>query len=764
MPSLHLPLLPLLIASGEPVASSKEVEVAPEEIVVTAQRREERVRETPLAITALGQDFIDRTELNDVTDVIAFTPGFSGDLGGNFIDAIAIRGIVSNDYGIGGDPSIGVFKDGVHQGRTGSVVTSLYDVQRVEALRGPQGFLFGRNAISGAISVVTNKPDAAGFGGHVYLGAGERNLREVELAINVPLDGGWAARVAGYHIAYDGWIDNAFTPDRNDRLLGANKTAGRASLSYEDGPFRALLIGEYERRRLSGTLYRASNDDREVLDPISNALGEPVLIRDGSYGVDSDLLDPRDDGEIGGVTAQGDLELGFATLIALGAYREHRFRYLEDYDGTPLLLNNYSQRQRGNYASAELRLVSPSGGSLTWSAGLSGHRERIRARFTNEVDEFAVCIAGYGYAGCQELTTDLFGRDYEPAPSGVLVDVNRASSVNTGWSVFGDANYELTPQLTLGAGLRYTWDRKRFSLDIPQSASSLGNIWTFSYYTDGAIEDARAWEGVTPRLYVRYALTDDVNVYAALTRGYKAGGFGTFTAAALDLIEEFGLVPAGTGPDAFTPETVWSRELSVKGLVLGERLQFDLTGFHYTYRDLQTVFFDTETRTQQVVNVGRVTGYGVEAAASVRPVRYLDFTGNVTWTRTRKQGDRECELRDCGGLPNPTWASSGVATALYPIGAGEAYLQSEWVYQGRRREAFDWRGITRRDAYTEVNLRLGYRSKAGWEAVAYVQNLFDKRYWQGAENGGDLTPASLWSPAQPHNAGVDLRWRFGRER
>ncbi len=756
----------MLLASEVPLTPSDAAEDGSsfEDIVVTAQRRTEPAVETPLAVAVFSGDLIDRTELNDVTDVIALTPGFSGDMGGNFIDALAIRGIVSNDYGIGGDPSIGIFKDGVYQGRTGAAVTSLFDVERVEALRGPQGFLFGRNAISGAISVVTRKPDATEVGGHLYVGLGSRNLREGEAALNVPLGGGWAARGAAYHIAFDGWVDNAFTPDRNDRMLGGNKTAGRLALSFEAGPLRALLTGEYERRRLNGTLYRASQADAEVLGRIGDALGEPVVIRGGHNDIDSDLTDPRDDGEIGGLTGQLDWELGFATLTTLGAYREHRFRYLEDYDGTPLLLNNYSQRQRGDYASGELRLVSPGSKRLTWSAGLSAYREKVRANFTNEVDEFIACTASYGYADCQELTADLLGSDYVPSPGGVLIDRNRATSVNTGWSAYGDANFGLTPKLTLGAGLRYTWDRKRFSLDIPQVQSSLGNIWTFGYYTDGPVKDSRQWDDLTPRIYARYDLAPGVNAYASLTRGYKAGGFGSFTVAAPEPVEEFGLVPAGTLPDAFAPETVWSREFGLKGVVLNGKLQFDLTGFHYRYRNLQNVFFDTATRTQRVVNVGRVLGYGVEAAAMARPWNWLEVTGNVTWTRTSKRGDRDCDLSDCGGLPNPSWATSGVATAYQPLGAGEAYLQGEWTYQGGRREAFDWRGIARREAFTEINLRLGYKSEQGWEAVFYVQNLFNERYWQGVENGGDLTPASRWSPAQPRNAGVDLRWRFGRSR
>jgi iron complex outermembrane receptor protein len=246
-----------------------------------------------------------------------------------------------------------------------------------------------------------------------------------------------------------------------------------------------------------------------------------------------------------------------------------------------------------------------------------------------------------------------------------------------------------------------------------------------------------------------------------VTRGYKAGGFGTFTVDAPSPIPDYGPVPAETRPDAFNPETVWSKEIGAKGDAFGRRLQFDLAAFHYVYQDLQTVYYDTTTRTQQVINVGKVHGYGVEAALTFRPSRYFDVYGNVTWTRTVTKGDRDCMLDDCGGLPNPTWASSGVATAHYPIGGSELYLSGEWSYQGRRREAYDWRGITRREAYTAVNLRLGYRHGERWEAAAYVQNLFDSLYYLGVSNGGDLTPANSWGPSQPRNAGVSLRWRFG---
>lgn len=733
-----------------------------QEIIVTAQSRAQSIVETPLAITALSQSAIVHRRLDDIKDLVTYTPGFSGNSDDSYIDQLAVRGIVSNDYGIGGDPSIGVFKDGVYQGRTGSVVTSLFDVERAEALRGPQGFLFGRNAISGAISVITNKPKLGASGGHVYLGYGEVDRKEAEVAFNLPLGELWAVRLAGYHTDSDGWVDNAFTPDTNDRLMAENKWAGRGSLLFEDGPMRIVLTGEYERRRLDGTPYRASNDDREVLDTLDQALGTQIVVRGGPSDVDTDLTDPRDDGSIWSVNMQADLELGFATLTSITAYRGHRFFYSEDYDGTPLLLGNYTQRQRGNYGSQELRLVSPGSRALTWSLGLSGYREKVRARFTNQADETAVCLAGYGYASCEDLTQDLYGTSYLPAAGGVLVDINDARTINTGLSAYADANYRPLPKLQVGAGLRYTWDRKKFALNVLPSDSTLGNIWTFTYYTDGFIKAAKSWQGLTPRLFVRYEPRPDLSVYASVTRGYKAGGFGSFTVNPPSLIEAYGQVPAGTQPDAFEPETVWSKEVGIKGSVLDQKLQFDLTGFHYVYSNLQTVFFDTASRTQRVINVGRVHGYGVEAQATVRLSRYFDVNGNVAYTRTVKRGDRDCTLRDCGGLPNPTWASSGVATLHYPVRENEAYLSGEWSYQGKARQAYDWRGITRRHGYTTANLRLGYRSKQGWEANLYVENLFDSVYYRGAENNGDLTPANVWGVAQPRNVGLNVRWTFGQ--
>jgi iron complex outermembrane receptor protein len=169
-----------------------------EEITVTATRRSESVQDVPLAITAISGDFSRDVNLNDVKDLVAFTPGVTGNSPDSFIDAISVRGIRTQDFGVGGDPSAAFFKNELYEGRNGSAVTSLFDIDRAEILRGPQGFLFGRNSIGGAFSVHTKKAEVGGgVSGYVDLDVGERGHAVGEGAVNVPVTDNFAMRFAG---------------------------------------------------------------------------------------------------------------------------------------------------------------------------------------------------------------------------------------------------------------------------------------------------------------------------------------------------------------------------------------------------------------------------------------------------------------------------------------------------------------------------------------------------------------------------------------
>ena len=148
-----------------------------EEVIVTATKRSESVQDVPLAITALSGDFVNKVNLDDVKDLVSFTPGVTGNSQDSFIDAISVRGIRTQDFGIGGDPSSAFFKNDLYEGRNGSAVTSLYDIDRAEILRGPQGFLFGRSSVGGAFSVHTKRAEIGGDNsGFINVDVAERCL------------------------------------------------------------------------------------------------------------------------------------------------------------------------------------------------------------------------------------------------------------------------------------------------------------------------------------------------------------------------------------------------------------------------------------------------------------------------------------------------------------------------------------------------------------------------------------------------------------
>ncbi|MCB1854596.1 MAG: TonB-dependent receptor, partial [Halieaceae bacterium] len=357
-----------------------------EEVIVTATKRSESVMDVPLAISAVSGKLIREANLDDVKDLISYTPGVTGNSQDSFIDFVSVRGILTNDFGIGGDPSIGLYKNGLYQGRNGSAVTSLYDIERAEVLRGPQGFLFGRGAISGAMNIQTTKPSLDGVNGYAEVDVGERDLLAGEGAINVPVTDNLAFRLAAYHSEQNGYVHNAYPGLTSNDYIEHNKDAVRLSTLFETDRLSVNLMLEYESRNLSGSIYVPSGkgEGYENLSEIYGDLGYPAK----NYDINADMsLGNRDNGEIYSTGLQIDYDLGFATFTSLTGYKDHTFDYAEDFDGLPIVLNSYAQDQEGDYFEQELRLVSNSDGPLNWYAGVSYYKEHVKATFQQEMAE-----------------------------------------------------------------------------------------------------------------------------------------------------------------------------------------------------------------------------------------------------------------------------------------------------------------------------------------------------------------------------------------
>jgi iron complex outermembrane receptor protein len=734
-----------------------------EEIVVTAQKRQQSLQDVPLSVSAFSGDMLKEGRMLDVRAIVGFTPGFSGNTEDGFTDALSMRGISTNDFGIGGDPSVAMFVDGVWDGRTGGVMTAMYDIERTEVVKGPQGTLFGRNSIAGAVSIITQKPKPD-FGASAELTLADWDHVEANAMVNVPLSDQWALRAAGYLLDNKGFLKN----DQGGDKLGFHQiSAGRVSLAYDGDDFDATLIASYEDREQDPSVYWV---------PAAGLPEERVNTDLADNGIDeSNVFDAR---AILEWTFPGDY-----SLTSLTGYKQFNFRYLEDYDGGPERVNNYGQMNDVEYWSQELRLNSPDDGKVTWFAGASVYEEQIDGIFDFIYDEDALCRAvsiteapdfNGPAAGCDDPNFEAYWEaDIDPAD--ILTNKSERSFVHVksqGWAVYGDLTWSLSDRVDLTAGARYTYDKKTMSDNVPDSGGALGNNFNFEFFTDGPVKDSANWDEFTPRLALSFNVNDDVNLYATASRGYKSGGFATF---GFDLhgqdFESGGQAPDGTTPLRFDPEKVDSYEIGAKTRLLDNTMQLNASLYHYDYTDLQLVYFDQGS--SQVANVGKAKGQGLEVDLRWVPSTHWDTTLGLSLLDTEITDATDiiavgaCEACDGKSLPSaPEVSGSAIVTYKWPMASGQAFFTTEYLYRSKAYGGPDNFPDAMADAWDEFAFRLGYRTDDSWYVTLWVENAFDSVYfergWENADSnnqfGYGLFNELVW-PSRPRTIGVT----FGTE-
>ncbi len=558
---------------------------------------------------------------DDVKDLVSFTPGVTGNSQDSFIDAISVRGVRTQDFGVGGDPSSAFFKNDLYEGRNGSAVTSLYDIDRAEILRGPQGFLFGRSSVGGAFSVHTTRAEVGGTNsGYINVDLAERDRIVADGAINLPMTDHLAMRLAGYYSTEDGFAKNYFPG--SDDLIEHDKWALRWSTSFERDRLAVYTMVEYEEREQSGSVYRAI-DKGDIWEAFEANITADTSLRGSDEDIDSDQFGgDNDDADILTLGMRIDYDFGFATLTSNTGYKDHDYFYNEDYDGTPLNLNNYGQDQEGDYFQQELRLTSNTEGPLNWYAGASYYKEEIDTTFSSTGEENLFCqyygnayyaeYAGYQFDTCEQLYVDYFGYDFTPHPEGLLRETGRIKGDYDGWAAYVNLDYNLTERLDVELGVRYTEDNKDFTMMVPTPESELGPYWFYGFSTAEPLNNDESWDDTTVRLLARYAFSDTGMIFASYTEGYKSGGFGSFSLAdadgvppeylSSDLTREDGFLPT-----TFDPETVDSYEIGYKDTLFGGMANIDLTAFYYEYEDLQILYYDGGA--SLVDNVGEVEAW-----------------------------------------------------------------------------------------------------------------------------------------------------------
>ncbi|WP_237061422.1 TonB-dependent receptor [Microbulbifer zhoushanensis] len=751
-----------------------------EEVTVTAQMRAESLKDVPMAVSAFTGETVKNSNLSDFKDLFSLTPGISGETTDSYFDSVSVRGVNNNSFGSGSDPALGIFLDGVYQSRTGAT-PSMYDLERVEVVKGPQGTLFGRNTASGAISMVSRKPGDT-VAGEVSVGAGQYGRTEIEGGLDMPVGEDLAVRFAGKHFQEDGHVENlAGGPD-----LGASELNAMRITTVYDGMDNTTvtLLAQYEDRISDGTIYRAFDTDAGYNYPIPE--GDYDQVYNDERG--------KDESQIGDVilTIEHDLASG-STLSSITGYKTHDYSYVEDFDGTPSPIDTYYRDQSGDFFSQEFRLTSNSSGPFNYVLGASYYKEELDTYFAGVDNEDFICDGIYAdeweegldsFVTCDALPQDVLdeafgfeGDSWEYAPGMLSIEEAYTVGEYSGWGVFANTTYDLGESTTLGLGVRYTEDDKMYSVDSPWPDTWTGG-WNYqAMYTNGAIIGDNTWSNVSGRATLTQVLSDELTAYASVATGYKSGGFdylsynvtdpayGTDADSQYEWLDEQGyeVDASNAEPSKFDEENVLSYELGVKARLLDNRLALNAAAFQYTYDDLQQAFFVGAAAITR--NVGESTGQGLEVDAQWLLTDNLDLYMGLAWLDTEFTGAPAelCETCDGNEMAfSPAFSSATVLTYHLMTGMGEVSVSGEYTYTGEQWSDLENTKAVRLDARNVFNMRVSLTSQDdSWTAGLYAENLTGEEYyhWGYAEALYNL-PATKTDPSRGRVLGVNLDYRF----
>ena len=746
-----------------------------EEIIVTTQKRQQSLQDVPLSVSAFTGSFMEKAQISDAKALALLTPGVSGDTDDSFLDSMNVRGISTNDFGVGAEPSIGVYQDGIYLGRTGGALTSFFDLDMVEVVKGPQGTLFGRNASAGAIAVTTAKPTDE-QSGSIDLGLGEDGYAEFTGVMNMPINDNLSSRMAIYHQQKDGWVTNI----NDGKKAGAiENTAARFTLAYESDNVSGTLMLEYEDREGPPTLYQAFDPDETGISFYSTDAARNEFSSD----VNSDEL--IDEGEVWGATLNVEVDLGDDySLTSITGIRGHNYYYKEDFDGEDRFIFNYNQIQDQKYFSQEFRLNKDTD-AVSWFVGASMYEEEIQTRFNQTFDEDVMCQSlavaysvdydgdpDYVEGEVTDCSSYYFYNEDDPsytAPGvGTRNDSVDIDAEYDGWGVYGDTTFHVSEKLDVSVGARYTEDNRDFGQKFGGEDRNYF-FYSFPFFSSDFLRGSDSWTNTSMRTAVSYQLSDEVSTYINYSTGYKAGGFNTFFVLFPDSVDVDSLdgedaVELGGSPESFEKEEVTNVELGLKGQFWNGQMQLNASIYQYQFDGMQSGYYVGSR--YSVANVGDAEGNGVELDMRLLPGDNLDIYLSLSWADTEltKPAEGFCEPADCLGAQIPgtvEFSAAMVATYTVPMKNGdlavtwETFHQDESVGFGQ----FDLNPLMA-DGFTTSNLRIGYDSAEDWSVTLWVNNITDEFHYKGVAGADSNIAPHYFGFSEPRRMGLDIGFKF----
>jgi len=728
-------------AQDTPAAPTTAAET---DVVVTAQRRQERLKDVPVSVAAISGDRLDTIQSggNDIRALAGRVPSLNIESSfGRAFPRFYIRGLGNTDFDLNASQPVSLVYDDVVLENPILKGFPIFDLQRLEVLRGPQGTLFGRNTPAGIVKFDTVRPSETG--GYIRAGYGSYDTINLEGAASVKLSDTLSARFSTLYQHRRNWVDNVATPGRND-LEGYDDWAARVQLEWKPtDALTARLTGQV--RVLDGTarLFRAN----------IFAVGSDQLIGLGGPGTRFRRDQVRQDGinfqrlrnYNGALTV--DYDLGPVTLTSVSAYWNGNVRSRGDIDGgfgnqfappqgpgfIPFSAQSQDDIPNLDQFTQEFRLASNSAGPFNYQAGVFYFNETVR------IDSLD------------------FGAPADLAPAAVANQRQHSEA----FGIFGSASYKFDFGLTLQGGLRYNNDKRNFTAARPIDTRPgfLGFGGPVPTQATRVASDIVTWDvSATQRL------TDQVNAYARIARGYRAPSIQ-------------GRLTFGRTLSVANSERTLSYEGGLKSVYYGGRLRFNINGFYFSTDDLQLTAVGGQSNFTTLFNARNVEGYGFEAELEATPIERLNFTAGIslnengindpnafvagcssgcTVLNAQRPGSPGIFSINGNRLPqSPKWTANWTARYAVPFRGGELYAATDWAYRSEI-QFFLYRSVEYRDRFLlEGGLRVGYRT-GPFDIAAYVRNITDDVSAVGGIDFNNLTGFVN----EPRIAGFEVGYKF----
>ena len=656
-----------LALSGFAVSASAQQPML-EEVVVTAQKRAESLQDVPIAITAFGAEDIQRLNSANLSDLQYSTPNLTISPQNRSNLRLGLRGVSDSSRNPGYDNRVSVYVDGIFVGRSAASNQATLDLERIEVLRGPQGTLFGKNTVAGAISLTTSKPENE-FGGFVRAEVGNYGRQ----AITAKIEGGLGSEQLSGKLLIndtqrDGHVDNLFD---GTELNGLDDRSIRAQLRWQGESTEINLAYDQDERKAQFHGREAVND--RAAPPIYQ-----VSFNAGSL----------QDQETRGISLIIDHELSSGmTLSSLTAYRETEFQNSADEDYSPLDISSSALNEDSDHWTQEFRLLSAENESYDWVVG---------AFFLDQTNE----STSVAYGGA------LFPNPNTSVSVPATVDV-------TAWALYAHGNYRFSPQWELTAGIRYTSEDKDVAFE---------SIDTTGLFTSGSYDDSLSATDLSPMVGLNWFASDDVMFYAKYARGFKSGGWNvdfvrTFEQLAFD-DEQVDSYELGMKSD------FWDG----RGRLNVTAYLSDYTDFQV----FQFVPLSNGGTVLTLTNAGEVTAQGFEVDLNIAATNWLTLWAtygytDATFDRFEDAGGPGVDY-DGNVLPDaPENAWSLGMEVNTPIGDNLEFIGSlDYAWRDDFYTNGNNSAATFVEAYDIVNGRMGVRTTDGtWEAFVWGRNLAD---------------------------------------